>query len=85
MAKPSEKYVLFQRLFTFLDEWGLYAVLLGLLTAGYYIDTYFLFYGIPVVIYGAICIGYSYKRLWRLEEAMLADDVPVSVSEEGID
>lgn len=78
MARPSEKYVLIQRLYTFLDEWLFYCVLLGLLAAGYFVDKYFLLYGIPVVIYGAVCIGYSYKRLWDLEKAMLADDEEVS-------
>ncbi len=74
MAKPTEKYILVQRLFTFLDEWLFYTVLLILLFADYFFDKCFLLYGIPVVIYGAICIGYSYKRLWNLEKVLLEDE-----------
>ena len=72
--KPSEKYVLIQRLFTFFDEWLFYLVLIALLSAGYFLSTYFLYYGIPVVIYGLFCIANSYRRLWALEKAMLEDD-----------
>ena len=76
MSRPSERYVLVQRFYTLLDEWLFYIVLIMLLFASYYESTYFLWFGIPVVIYGAICIYYSYVRLWELEKKMLDDETP---------
>ena len=74
MARPSEKFVLIHRLFTFLDEWLLYSVLLGLLFAGYFYSYFFLFAVIPIMIYGGIVIRISYKRQWEFERLLLEDD-----------
>ena len=56
------------------DEWLLYAVLLLLLFCGYFYSYLFLIAGIPVVIYGGIVIGVSYKRQWKFEKLLLEDE-----------
>ena len=71
MVRPSEKFVLIHRLFTFLDEWLLYSVLLGLLFAGYFYSYLFLIAMMPVIIYGGIVIWVSYKRQWEFERLLL--------------
>ena len=74
MAKPSEKFVLVHRFFTFLDEWLFYVVLLILLYTGFFYSFLFLVAGIPVVIYGGIVIWVSYKRQWEFERLLLEDN-----------
>jgi hypothetical protein len=61
MNVPSEKYLLIHRLFTFFDEWLFYAVLLLL----YFTENYLLL--IPVLIFGAWAIIFSYKKQWKTE------------------
>jgi hypothetical protein len=58
---PSEEYLLSQRRLLFLDEWGLYLVL-GVL---FFTQNYLMM--LPVIIFGACAVGYSYKRQWEME------------------
>ncbi len=58
---PSEKYLLIHRLFTFLDEWLWYGVLLVLFFTGNYIMT-----GV-VFIFGAVFNIVSYNNQWEME------------------
>jgi len=58
---PSEKYLLLQRLFTFLDEWLFYLVL-GIL---YYTGNYKMM--ILVAIHGVVFIANSYRLQWKME------------------
>ena len=66
MSKPSEKYLLTQRLFTFFDEWLFYALLIYL-----YVNGYTLF--IPAILIGGPMIAYSYYRLWKMEDEVFSD------------
>jgi hypothetical protein len=59
---PSERYLLIQRAFTFFDEWLFYVVLLLLFFSGHYRTCG------AVLFAGGIFIGYSYVRLWEMEE-----------------
>lgn len=65
--RPSEKFVLTHRLYTFLDEWLFYLVLILL----FYTEHYAMM--VPVTIYGAIAIYISYKRQWRFEKELFSD------------
>jgi len=59
---PSEKYLLTQRLFTFLDEW-LFYLTLGIL---YYTEHYTMM--AVVAVHGAIFILNSYRIQWKMEK-----------------
>ena len=60
---PSEKFLLTQRLFTFLDEWLFYALL------GYLIfsNASFVLVALTAII-GTAATLTSYARLWRYEQ-----------------
>jgi len=60
---PSERFLIFHRIITFLDEWLFYALLTFLFFKGV---TLWIF--IPVVVIGAAVIFKSYKRLWAWED-----------------
>ena len=61
MAVPSEKYLLWQRGFTFADEWLFYLLLLYLFEQQHYRMMS------VVAVIGTIIIVYSYKRQWDME------------------
>ncbi len=65
MERPSERFVLIHRLFTFLDEWLFYAVLLIL-----WFSAEYAMFGMVLVV-GTIFNSISYKRYWAMERAML--------------
>ena len=59
---PSERYLIFQRTITFLDEWLFYGLLLYLFVNEHY--------GMlcVVALLGAIFILNSYRRMWGMEK-----------------
>jgi len=59
---PSERFLIFHRVITFLDEWLFYVLLTYLYFNGapFYIMA-------PVISIGATAILFSYKRLWKWE------------------
>jgi len=67
VMRPSERFVLIHRLFTFFDEWLFYGLLLYL-----YVNEH---YGMVVLtsVVGAVLVGYAYVRGWRLEDKLLAE------------
>ncbi len=69
MPKPTEKFLLVQRLFTFLDEWLFYGLLLFL-----YVNDYDAFW--PVVAIGGLMIGLSYYKLWTMEREIFSEEPP---------
>lgn len=63
-------YCIAHRFFTFLDEWGFYAVLLLLLSL--HIEAGWPIWPFTVaVIWGGICIIVSYMRQWGIEAELI--------------
>lgn len=62
MEQISERYLIFQRLMTFCDEWLFYGLLLYLFERGH---TAML---VCVAFLGACFVANSYKRQWAMEE-----------------
>lgn len=62
MEQISERYLIFQRAMTFLDEWLFYGLLLYLFERGHM--------GLLMVValLGACFVANSYKRQWAMEE-----------------
>ena len=59
--RPSETFLLVQRLFTFLDEWLFYA-LLGFLYVNNYMEAFW-----PVAAIGSTMMVISYVKQWYME------------------
>jgi len=66
---PSERFVLYHRLFTFLDEWLFYALLVIL----WFTREYHMFALVAVI--GTTLTTVSYYRYWKLEAEMLGHRV----------
>ena len=66
MPKPSEKFLLTQRLFTFFDEWLFYLLLTYL-----YVTHSDVFW--PVLAIGGLMIGLSYYKIWKMEAEVFSD------------
>lgn len=63
--KPTERFLLIQRLFTFLDEWLFYGVALYLYHLAYpgcWIPAFWI-----VAVLGSIFIIISYAKQWHME------------------
>lgn len=61
MEQISERYLIFQRVMTFLDEWLLYGLLLYLFERGY------LAMLAAVACIGGLAVLTSYRRQWAME------------------
>jgi len=61
---PSEAYLMFQRVITFLDEWLFYALLCGLMWWGIPANLFW-----TIVAIGTLMTVLSYLRQWRWEDA----------------
>lgn len=62
MEQISERYLIFQRLMTFFDEWLFYLLLLYLFERGH------MGMLLVVTILGTVFVAHSYKRQWTMEE-----------------
>lgn len=61
MEQISERYLIFQRVMTFCDEWLFYGLLLYLFERGHYGML------VPVACLGTLFVANSYKRQWAME------------------
>ena len=68
MTPPSEHFLIFQRIITFLDEWIFYALITFL-----FFNNVTLWIFIPAIVIGAMAIIKSYKRLWAWEDMRYED------------
>lgn len=69
----SERWLIFQRIITFLDEWLFYGLLVYLFVNEHWIVM------VPVTVIGAAIIWNSYRRQWAMETrhfGALFDDSP---------
>jgi len=71
--RPSERFVLIHRLFTFLDEWGFYLLLLVLWRD----PTIPKWLWLIVLVFGASVISATYMFQWDLDRRLHAPDEPV--------
>lgn len=61
MEQISERYLIFQRVMTFLDEWLFYGLLLYLFESGHFRLM------AVVACLGTIFVANAYKRQWAME------------------
>lgn len=65
--KPSETYLMFQRIITFLDEWLFYLLLLYLFE-----NNYIVAFTVTAII-GSFMMAISYLKQWHIESQRFFD------------
>jgi hypothetical protein len=79
MEQISERYLIFQRVMTFLDEWLLYGLLLYLFVNDH------LAMMVVVAVIGGTFVANSYRRQWAMEASRFGPvtDTPAPRVQEG--
>ena len=77
--QPSERYLIFQRTITFLDEWLFYGLMLYLFVNNYWNIL------LPVAGLGTAFLLNSYKRQWDLEKARFGPRSDQDESDQRVD